>query len=347
MFSLTILSTLLFFISQSFAGFDASAKTNVAVYWGQNSIGTTDGDAQGPLADYREENNGVDIIVIVFVTAINNADGKVQLNLANQLSAEIPPHTPATAEGIKACPDNGKTDLLSIAGAKTYSERGYASKDAAEAGANTIWKMFGPKQTSDTTNRPFDNGVVDGFDFDLEVDKTVFEDRYMGAFITILKSLATAETLFSAAPQCQGENIIDGSITYDMLFVQFYNHPACELSAASPTPSFSQWNDWANGNSTKFFVGLPAGLKAAGTGYVSPDQLATYLKPSDFSNMAGAMLWDASQSWANKDANGMMYHKKVKSALGGSQAASSTQVASATQLLLQLEWPPQPKWRLQ
>jgi chitinase len=138
MLSITILSTLLLFISQSFAGFNKDVKTNVAVYWGQNSIGTTDGDAQGPLADYCEEINGVDIIMIAFVTAVNNADGKVQLNLANQLSAEIPPHSPATGEGIKTCQGNGKTVLLSIGGGYATTVLGFASKDTAEAGANTI-----------------------------------------------------------------------------------------------------------------------------------------------------------------------------------------------------------------
>ncbi len=46
----------------------------------------------------------------------------------------------------------------------TYSEGGFADEASAQAGADTVWGLFG----SDTSyeNRPFGSAVVDGFDFD-------------------------------------------------------------------------------------------------------------------------------------------------------------------------------------
>jgi chitinase len=163
--------------------------------------------------------------------------------------------------------------------------------------------MFGNTTDPNASNRPFDDAVVNGFDFDLEVTPDVFSNQYLGAFITKLKSLATEDTAktsspyyFSAAPQCPGDYDLVSSITYDMLFVQFYNNQQCDSRATSPNPTFSQWNDWATGNSAKFFVGLAAAESAAKDGgYVDSKNLNAYLDPAlSFSNMAGAMFWDAS-----------------------------------------------------
>jgi hypothetical protein len=63
---------------------------------------------------------------------------------------------------------------------------------------------------------------------------------------------------------------------------------------------------------TKFFVGLPASKDAAAKELcVLPEDLNAYLKSGlSFSNMADAILWDASQSWANNN-----YHDMSKEGL--------------------------------
>lgn len=54
-----------------------------------------------------------------------------------------------TRENIAECQKNGKTILLSIGGA-TYKEAGFSSEKEAIAGAESIWKTFGPaKENSD------------------------------------------------------------------------------------------------------------------------------------------------------------------------------------------------------
>lgn len=58
--------------------------------------------------------------------------------------------------------------MLSIGG-DAYTEGGFTSADAATAGANKIWAMFGPVQSGNSALRPFGASVLDGFDFDFEV----------------------------------------------------------------------------------------------------------------------------------------------------------------------------------
>lgn len=50
---------------------------------------------------------------------------------------------PFIREDIATCQKKGKTILLSIGGA-TYSEGGFDSEESAQAGAESVWKTFGP-----------------------------------------------------------------------------------------------------------------------------------------------------------------------------------------------------------
>jgi chitinase len=327
MHSTTILHTLLFIIGHAFAAYDNSSKTNLAVYWGQNSLGlkSPDPKAQGPLSQYCADED-VDIIIIGFISALVGSKGEIELNLANQLNwseGAQPYPAPQTGADIKTCQKtNNKTILLSFGGQEKNLDKGYTSDSEAQAGAKKIWDMFGPKTTTSSV-RPFDDAVVDGFDFDFEDTAENFASRHRDAFIKELSSLVKAEETtagkkfyFSAAPECMQKNSLISSIKYDMVFVQFYNNPTCDVDKYQPGEAtntyFNQWDEIAKANGTKFFVGLPGFSSAAlAGGYVSPTNLTGYLKQAhSLPNMAGAMVWDASQAWANE-----LYHKKVNTAL--------------------------------
>jgi chitinase len=72
-------------------------------------------------------------------------------------------------------------------------------------------------------------------------------------------------------------------------------------------------NDWASRKNTMFSVGLPASTRAAGSGYVEPDDLSDVLrKAKSLGRMGGAKLWDAGKAWSDRN-----YHKAVKKALVG------------------------------
>ena len=231
-----------------------------------------------------------------------------------------------------------KTILLSIGGA-TYSEGGFTSSDAAVSAANNIWSIFGPQGSDSSVPRPFGASVVDGFDFDFESPV-----QNMPAFATQLRTLMDADTsktyYLGAAPQCPYPDaadgpMLDGAVSFDFVWVQFYNN-FCGLQnfvvgASSQTNfNFDTWDSWAKNTSSnkdvKVFLGIPANQGAAGSGYESGSTLAdiiTYSKT--FSSFGGVMMWDMSQLWANTG-----FLDAVTADLGGS--SSSREPAAPSKL---------------
>ena len=208
----------------------------------------------------------------------------------------------------------GKQIVLSIGGA-TYSEGGFQSSDAAVAAAQQVWETYGPQQSGSSALRPFDDAVVDGFDFDFE--STVSN---MVPFGNTLRSLMDAETskkyYLTAAPQCPypdsaDHEILDSTgVSIDIVWIQFYNNYCgvqSYVDGASQQNNFNyeQWDTWATtvskNKDVKLMLGVPAGQTAAGSGYLSADALKpviNYVK--QFDSFAGVMMWDASQEAANQ-----------------------------------------------
>ncbi|KAI2467573.1 glycoside hydrolase family 18 protein [Annulohypoxylon bovei var. microspora] len=295
-------------LPSALAAFDASTQTNVAVYWGQNSLGQA--TSQTRLADYCS-NTEIDIIPLAFMDGITtpttnfaNAGDNCTVYAGTSLL-----NCPQLETDIKACQSQGKTILLSLGGA-TYTEGGFSSSSAAETAAQNVWNLFG----SDTTqeNRPFLTAVVDGFDFDLESTNQNF-----APFATELRSLMDTDTsktyYLSAAPQCPypdaaDNDMLNGVVPFDFIMIQFYNN-YCGVSsyvAGSTTQNnfnFETWDDWAKNTSknkdVKIFLGVPANTGAGG-GYVDASTLSGVIQYSKtFSSFGGVMMWDMSQLYAN------------------------------------------------
>ncbi|KAI1393012.1 glycoside hydrolase family 18 protein [Hypoxylon trugodes] len=318
------------------AGFDASSSSNVAVYWGQNSLNQQ--TSQTRLVDYCS-NTEIEIIPLAFLNGIKtpttnfaNAGDNCTTYDGTQLLK-----CPQLEEDIKACQSQGKTILLSIGGA-TYTEGGFSSSDEAESAATDVWNLFG----SDTTqeNRPFLTAVVDGFDFDFESTTQNF-----APFASKLRSLMDGDSsktyYLSAAPQCvypdaAMNDMLNGVIAFDFIMIQFYNN-YCGVSsyvAGSDTQTnfnFQTWDDWAKNTSknkdVKVLLGVPANTGAGG-GYVDAATLAPIIQYSkQFSSFGGVMMWDMSQLYAN---NGFL--DSVYAALTGS-GATKAKVQQATTLV--------------
>ncbi|KAF2760580.1 chitinase 4 [Pseudovirgaria hyperparasitica] len=328
MHTLSIATYIAFLASTTYAGFSSDSKSNVAVYWGQNSYGQSSGDLAQQRLSYYCENTDFDVIVMSFLTRINGQGGQPELNFANQgdlcevFSGTNLLDCAELAADIPTCQSQGKTILLSIGGA-TYTEGGFQSESAAIEGAQMVWDIFGP-MTSTSGNRPFGNASIDGFDFDFEAGV-----QNMVPFANKLRSLMDTERsrefILTAAPQCPYPDsamnaMLDGAVSFDALLIQFYNN-YCGLQSyqdgAADQSSFNmkQWNDWATQTSknkdVKILLGMPANTGAAGSGYVTIDKLRLiigYCK--QFSNFGGAMMWDMTQAYANKD-----WLQDVKSAL--------------------------------
>ncbi|KAL2220272.1 putative class III chitinase [Thermoascus aurantiacus ATCC 26904] len=302
----------------AYAALDTSSSTNVAVYWGQNSYMQSSGDLAQQRLSYYCQNTDIDVFQLAFLTVINGPGGAPEINFANQGNdCTVFPGTallncPQIGEDIKTCQSLGKTILLSIGGA-TYSEGGFSSEDAAVAGANMIWETFGPQQPGSSAYRPFGDAVVDGFDFDFEA--TV---NNMVPFANTLRSLMDADTskkyYLTAAPQCPYPDaadgaMLDGAVSFDAIWVQFYNN-YCGLQSFVPGSStqnnfnFATWDNWAKTTSknpnVKVFLGVPANTGAAGSGYEAPSSLTPIINYcKTFSSFGGVMMWDASQAYAN------------------------------------------------
>ncbi|KAF2121152.1 putative glycosyl hydrolase, family 18 [Lophiotrema nucula] len=300
------------------AAFNSNSKSNLAIYWGQNSANQA--TSQDRLSVYCQSSD-VDIIIMSFLIQINGAGGEPVLNFANQIDdkkgCKLLPGTalwqcPEIEADIQDCQTKyGKTVLLSIGGA-TYNE-GFASEQAAVDAANKVWNTFGPPQNTQSL-RPFGNAFVNGFDFDFE--GVIPNAAPFAAELRRLIDSCTSQTkqffYLSAAPQCPfpdyfGKDILD-NVALDFLMIQFYNN-YCGVSGfvagqeAQPNFNLNIWDQWARtqakNTNTRLLVGVPANL-GAGAGYVDSNALARVIEYSrGFEKFGGVMMWDASQAWAN------------------------------------------------
>jgi len=317
-----LVATYLIALPKVKAGFSPTSASNVEVYWGQNSYGQGSGSLAQQRLSYYCSDPSIDILTLAFVTNIHGTGGQPEINFANagnQCSSF--PNTalldcPQIAADIATCQANGKTIMLSIGGA-TYSEGGFTSSSAAVSGANLIWSTFGPQQAGSSALRPFGSASVDGFDFDFESGVT-----NMVPFGTTLRSLMNSATsatgrhfYLSAAPQCPypdyaDNSMLNGTVPFDFLGVQFYNnYCGVQSYVAGQNPEnnfdFSTWNTWASKVSAnpnvKVLLGVPGGPTGAGSGYEPISTLQGVISyTKQFKSFGGAMVWDASQAYANQ-----------------------------------------------
>ncbi|KAI1176859.1 glycoside hydrolase superfamily [Nemania sp. FL0916] len=343
------------------ATFDIKSKNNVAVYYGQ-------GPNQKRVTTYCQDPT-IDIIILSFVNLFpEQANGNPGINFGNQCSGESY-HGPGF-EGVKdpskdslwKCPQlqedlytcrqtSNVKFLLSLGGAVgDYNVNGATNGTSF---ANQLWGMFGPAQEAWTSlgkPRPFDytnttsgnttinEFRIDGFDLDIEHPSEDSDAGYK-ALVTRLRSLYTTFTdkpyYLTASPQCivPDANLatILQTTKFDMLFVQFYNTPACSARGwISGNPNyviggafnkagftFDDWVTWLS--TTKYsqgapiFITLPGANPAANTGaYITVAQ--TQLIASAYycrASFAGIGVWDATYS-EQSIANGRFFFQNAK-----------------------------------
>ncbi|CAK3962635.1 Endochitinase 33 [Lecanosticta acicola] len=165
--------------------------------------------------------------------------------------------------------------------------------------------------------RPFHAAVIDGFDLDLESPTTNFLPfaLHLRALMSASSPATTTTKPFylTAAPQCPYPDLAttpllnSTQVSLDALFVQFYNNPCGVQSFAPGTAiqeifNFDVWDAWAQGrkDGVQVFLGVPAGLTAAGSGYEDVGGLSGIIEYCrGFASFGGVMAWDASQVYAN------------------------------------------------
>lgn len=318
-----IILTFAFLINYVFS-FDINSKTNVALYWGQNSAGS-----QQSLASYCQSTDA-DIYLLSFL----NSFPKIGLNFANACTdtyADGTLHCSQIAQDIKTCQSLGKKVFLSMGGASgSYS---LANDQVATDFAQTLWNTFG--EGSDTSvERPFDDAIIDGFDFDIENNLATGYATLTNQLRTLFQQ-GTKQYYISAAPQCPYPDASVGDLLanadVDFAFIQFYNN-YCNVE------SQFNWDTWKTFAQTvspnkniKLYLGLPGAPSAAGSGYISDlEKLKSVVESiSGFSNFGGISLWDASQAVANV-INGVDYVTNVKSILNAATSGNEQPVSTSS-----------------
>ncbi|GAB7359587.1 hypothetical protein MBLNU230_g6772t1 [Neophaeotheca triangularis] len=311
------------------AAFNANAKDNVVVYWGQ-------GPNQDRLVETCKDPS-VDLVVVGFVnvfpdqpgsggypgTNFGNACGD-ETYTNNGVSTKLQRNCPFVGEDIKTCQDTyGKKVLLSLGGG--YPTNYYIrNPSTAESFANFLWGAYGP-QTAAWTNagrpRPFGNAVVDGFDFDIESEMNPapagvpnYKDSGYAVMIQTFRQkkfvLDTTKNYYiSGAPQCI---VPDAHLSFpianswfDFLFVQFYNTPQCSArrgvqyqnGQSNTDITFDAWSNVRSVNpNVKIYLGLPADTPAAAdpSFYLGPTEEQALIKRlSSNAKFGGVMLWEA------------------------------------------------------
>lgn len=330
------------------SAFQASANTNVALYWGQNSAGGT--STQARLADYCD-NEATDIVLLSFLHVFFGTDGLPEMNFASAcddgtlFSGTGLLQCPTIAEDIKTCQSKGKKVILSLGGAS--GSYGFTSDSQAEEFAQTLWDLYAGG-SSDT--RPFGDSIIDGFDLDIEGGSTVGYVAFSKKLRELFNSDSSKDYYITAAPQCPiPDYFVNDAITQseiDFVFVQFYNNycgmQAWESNNANANFNYEAWDSLIKSSPNpngKIYLGVPASLSAAGSGYVGIDtvvEAANYLQ-GEYDSFGGVMMWDASQAWENVN-NGKNFAEGAKAGLLGGSSSNNggdeTGTSSAVQSTL-------------
>ena len=285
--------------------------SNIAAYWGQNAGGN-----QQSLGDYCSL-SPADIIILSFL----NDFPSLSLNFANQCSQTFGSgllHCSQIGQDIKSCQNQGKTILLSLGGAT--GNYGFSSDSEAETFAGTLWNKFGGGQDNE---RPFDDAVVDGFDFDIEnKDQT----GYPALAKQLQSYFASSSKKFylSAAPQCPypDESVGDlmSQVDLDFAFIQFYNN-YCSIDKQF---NWDTWRDYASGKNIKLYLGIAGSPSSAGSGYVDLSSVQNVLSTiKNDASFGGVSIWDISSVPEQ-------YMEGISEALQGSVSSPSTNSASGS-----------------
>lgn len=308
---------------------EVGSSNNVAVYWGQNS-----GGSQERLSTYCESDS-VDIVLLSF---LNNFPNDFNLNFANQCGMTFEDgvlHCSAIGEDIKSCQAAGKTVLLSLGGG--VGNYGFTSETEAVNFASTLWNKFGAGTNDD--ERPFDDAVIDGFDFDIENNNQVGYVALANELRTLFDQDSSKSYYLSASPQCpypdQSVGDLLSSANLDFAFIQFYNN-YCSLDQSEF--NWNTWSDFAKSapnDNIKLFVGLP-GAPGSGSGYVDSEIVANTIDDIKCDEaLGGISLWDASSAFANVNADDVNYIEQVANILNSEECSSSISRSSASSLTIQ------------
>uniref|UniRef100_J3L625 chitinase n=1 Tax=Oryza brachyantha TaxID=4533 RepID=J3L625_ORYBR len=263
----------------------AGARTGgIAIYWGQNGN-------EGTLAQTCATGN-YKFVNVAFLPVFGKGQTPV-LNLAGHCDPASNGCTGVGAD-IKSCQSLGIKVMLSIGGG--VGNYGLSSRDDARQVAAYLWNNY---LGGTSPSRPLGDAVMDGIDFDIESGGGLYWDdlaRYLKAYSR--QGRSKPPVYLTAAPQCPFPDASLGAALrtglFDYVWVQFYNNPPCQYSAANGVGNLaSAWKQWTSIPARQVFLGLPAAPQAAGSGFVETSDLVSKVLPVVKSSpkYGGIMLW--------------------------------------------------------
>ncbi|KAI9260646.1 glycoside hydrolase superfamily, partial [Phascolomyces articulosus] len=280
---------------------------NLLFIRGQNAASES-GDRskwQKPLSQYCQDDTE-NILVISFLYQFGAQEPAMDLSDA---SADCNGYfegtklldCPQMETEIEFCQSKDKVILLSLGGAD--GSYGISSESEGRKLADTLWNTFGGGESQ---TRPFGKAKIDGFDLDIEAGDT---EGY-AAFVDQMRQHYSSDTskayYMSAAPQCPyPDAYLSETLSkawFDFVWVQFYNN---YCGVTTDDFNYDTWDKWARTESpnkqVKLFIGVPASSYAAGSGFVSYEDLTKAITETrdKYESFGGVMMWDASAAYAN------------------------------------------------
>ncbi|KEH19750.1 putative chitinase [Medicago truncatula] len=260
---------------------NCSNAGKIVIYWGQNGN-------EGSLAETCATRNYEYVIIAFLPTFIPTQNPMI--NLAGHCNPQSANGCMALSSDIKFCQSKGIKVLLSLRGDKGS----YPLESTQEASlvATYLWNNF---LGGNSSSRPLGPAVLDGIDFDIEGGSS---NQHWGDLARYLKGYNGKKVYITAAPQCPFPDAwLGNALTtglFDFVWVQFYNNPSCQYNSDEFNNFEQAWKQWTlDIPAKKIFLGLPASLEAAGSGYIPVGNLTSIVLPAikGSSKYGGVMLW--------------------------------------------------------
>lgn len=179
-------------VPASNGSFNAKAKDNVAVYYGQSPATN-----QVTLAKLCSDDN-VNIIILAFLSEFFTAGGLPTMDFGPACGGQSSEMIAKGATGmlqcgqmatdIATCQSSGKKVLLSLGGAT--AQTAFTGDAQAKSFASTLWDLFGAGTGLDAGLRPFGNTKIDGFD----VGKAITGSMTTKMLLMLILNLQTTRT---------------------------------------------------------------------------------------------------------------------------------------------------------
>ncbi|BBN01604.1 protein MpGH18.4 [Marchantia polymorpha subsp. ruderalis] len=263
----------------------------VVGYWGQEG----DDKTEGSLAALCASGN-YGIVIIAYLSKFGRNQSPV-LDLGGHCDAPTGACQRYASE-IATCQKRGIRVLLSLGG--EVGGYGFDTADEARLLAQDIWDNY---MGGSSSNSPLGEVNLDGLDLRIFSGGHRFYADLGGRLREIAQDNQYKYLYFGVSPQCpcpdpslgpdSAGKFMETNLV-DLVFVQFYNNPGCDIRGGIDdlVRSWSNWITRITASKPAFYISLPAS-PSAGEGFIDTKTLKDSVVPSikTIGNYSGVALW--------------------------------------------------------